>query len=88
MSSPSLIVVAGPSGGGKTTLIVQQLKHSTHPTFYFSPGLGLITVDLARINYTCPAVQVIGGDQEKSWLTNLPRNALVYCELGVHIDLN
>ena len=88
MSSPSLIVVAGPSSGGKTTWIIQQLKHSTHPTFYFSPGLGLITVDLAHVNYTCPAVQVIGGDQEKSWLTNLPRNALVYCELGVHIDLN
>lgn len=88
MSLPSLTFVAGPSGSGKTTWIAQQLKNSSHLTFYFSPGLGPISVDLARINYTCPSVQIIAGDQDESWLANLPPEAVVYCELGFHLDLN
>ncbi|MFM1843669.1 MAG: hypothetical protein RLZZ490_2412, partial [Cyanobacteriota bacterium] len=82
METSSLTVVAGPSGVGKTAWIAQQLKISSHPTFYFSPGLGAITVDLARINYTCPSVQVVGEDHGESWLANLPPDAEVYCELS------
>jgi hypothetical protein len=33
-------------------------------------------------------VQVIAGDQGESWLANVPPEAVVYCELGFHIDLN
>jgi hypothetical protein len=88
MRSPSLIAVAGPSGGGKTTWIAQQIKNSTQPTVYVSPGLGPISVDLARINYTFPAVQIIAGDRDASWLANVAPEAVVYCELGFHLDLN
>ncbi|MBE9242266.1 GTP-binding protein [Synechocystis salina] len=88
MRSPSLIAVAGPPGTGKTTWITEQLQNIACPTFYFSPGLGPISVDLARINYTFPAVQIITGDRGNSWLTNVPPEAVVYCELGFHLDLN
>ncbi|WP_223342796.1 hypothetical protein [Synechocystis sp. PCC 7339] len=73
MRSPSLIAVAGPPGVGKTTWITEQLQNIACPTFYFSPGLGPISVDLARINYTFPAVQIITGDRGESWLANVPR---------------
>jgi len=78
MRSPSLIAVAGPSGGGKTSWIVEQLQHSTQPTVYVSPGLGPISVDLARINYTFPAVQIIAGDRDESWLATKYRTKDVW----------
>ncbi len=33
-------------------------------------------------------MQIITGDREESWLANLPPEAVVYCELGFHLDLN
>ncbi|QHU99400.1 ATP-binding protein [Synechocystis sp. CACIAM 05] len=88
MRSPSLIAVAGPPGAGKTTWITEQFQNLAHPTFYFSPGLGPISIDLARIKYSYPSVQVIGEDQGSSWLANVPPDGVIYCELGAQLDLN
>jgi hypothetical protein len=53
---PHLIAISDPSGRGKTTWISQFLKDQSQPQFYGSPGLGEISVDLARISYRFPWV--------------------------------
>ena len=63
MSKPSIIAVAGPCGSGKTTWIKQFLKDETTPLFYFYPGLDTSPVDLIRIGYCFPWVQVISDQQ-------------------------
>ncbi|NET50734.1 MAG: cobalamin biosynthesis protein CobW [Merismopedia sp. SIO2A8] len=87
MSSPSLITVAGPCGGGKTTWISQHFDDQTRPLFYLYPGLGNISVNLAEIGYRFPWVQVIPDQEIQSVLSNLPNGAVVYVELGFHMDL-
>lgn len=87
MTALSLITVAGPCGSGKTTWISQHLHDQTRPLFYFSPGLGNISVDLARIGYCFPWVQVIPENQAQAMFADLPNDAIVYVELGFHLDL-
>ena len=87
MTDLSLITVAGPCGSGKTTWISQHLDDQTRPLFYLSPGLGNISVDLARIGYRFPWVQVIPENQAQSMLADLPNDAIVYVELGFHLAL-
>lgn len=87
MTSTSLIAVSGPSGSGKTTWISQFLSDRSRPTFYLYPGLGNISVDLARIGYRFPWVQVICENEVQHALKVLPDNAIVYVELGFHMDL-
>ncbi|WP_228014870.1 CobW C-terminal domain-containing protein [Synechocystis salina] len=88
MPSPSLIAVTGPPGVGKTTWIAEQFENLAHPTFYFSPGLGPISVDLAQIKYSYPSVQIVSGEQGELWLDDLSGDSVVYCELGLQLDLN
>lgn len=87
MTAPSLIAVAGPCGSGKTTWISQHLDDRTRPLFYLDPGLGNISVDLAKIGYRFPWVQVILEQQAQFTLSTLPDGAVVYVELGFHMDL-
>jgi len=87
MPTPSFIAVAGPSGGGKTAWISQRFQDQTRPQFYLYPGLGNISVDLARIGYRFPQVQVIQEDQIQQALSLLPDDAIVYLEMGFHVDL-
>ena len=87
MTAPSLITVAGPCGSGKTTWISQHFDDQTRPLFYLYPGLGNISVNLAEIGYRFPWVQVIPEQQLQSVLSNLPDGAVVYVELGFHMDL-
>ncbi|MDA0864990.1 MAG: GTP-binding protein [Cyanobacteria bacterium] len=84
---PHLIAISGPSGSGKTTWISQFLKAQSTPQFYVCPGLGEISVDLARIGYRFPWVQVIPEAQLKAVLADLPEQATVYFEWGFHLDL-
>jgi hypothetical protein len=84
---PHLIAISGPSGSGKTTWISQFLKDQSTPQFYVCPGLGEIAVDLARIGYRFPWVQVVTEAQLKTVLTELPEQATVYLEWGFHLDL-
>lgn len=88
MSSPSVIAVAGPCGSGKTTWIKQFLKDETAPFFYFYPGLDRSPVDLIRIGYCFPWVQVIADQQATQVLSSLPEVAVVYVELGFHVTLD
>lgn len=87
MTSISLIAVSGPSGSGKTTWINQFLSDRSRPTFYLCPGLGNISVDLARIGYRFPWVQIIREVEVQQTLKTLPDNAIVYVELGFHLDV-
>jgi hypothetical protein len=84
---PHLIAISGPSGSGKTTWISQFLKDQATPQFYVCPGLGEIAVDLARIGYRFPWVQVLPESQLKAVLADLPEQATVYFEWGFHLDL-
>ena len=63
MTAPHVIAVAGPSGSGKTTWIIQALKERTNDCIYLCPGLGEVPVDLARLGYCCPWVQVLPESQ-------------------------
>jgi len=88
MTTASVIAVSGPSGSGKTTWISQLLNDSPAQAFYLCPGSSNISVDLARIGYRFPQVQVISEDQAQQTLTSLPDLAMVILELGFHLDLN
>jgi len=84
---PHLIAISGPSGSGKTTWISQFLKDQSTPQYYVCPGLGEISVDLARMGYRFPSVQVVPEAQLKTVLADLPEQATLYLEWGFHLDL-
>ena len=63
MDATTLIAVAGPPGSGKTTWIRQLLANDDRPMFYCCPGMGKESVDLARIAYSHPSVQVFPEEQ-------------------------
>ncbi|MEM9808860.1 MAG: GTP-binding protein, partial [Cyanobacteria bacterium P01_D01_bin.56] len=84
MESFDLMLVAGPPGVGKTTWISQFLKDASHPLFYLYPG-ARESVDLARIGYCFPRVSIVSDDG--AVLADLPDRALVFIELGFHLDL-
>jgi hypothetical protein len=92
MAIPSLIAVAGPPGGGKTTWISQFLEDANRSCFYLAPGAIATSVDLARIGYRFPWVQVIQDQQIpsffKAWTEERWPDAVVYLELGFHLVLD
>lgn len=81
MSSPSVIAVTGPCGSGKTTWINQFLKDESAPFYYFYPGLDRSPVDLIRIGYSFPWVQVMSDLQAPQMFSSLPDGAVIYLEL-------
>ncbi len=83
----AMIVVAGLPGTGKTTWISQFLQDQHRPLFYCCPGIGACSVDQARITYRFPWVHLIPENQVLQVLADLPEQALVYFELGFHLDL-
>ncbi|MFK8184238.1 MAG: GTP-binding protein [Phormidesmis sp.] len=90
-NTPSITLVAGPPGIGKTTWISQFLSTSNQPLFYFCPGAGTEAgadvIDRLRISYCFPQVTVIDDSQAAALLMNLPDQAQVYIEVGAHLDL-
>ncbi len=87
MDSITSIAVAGPPGSGKTTWIRQLLSDQQRPLFYCCPGMGADSVDRGRIGYCFPWVQLLGEDRIPELFADLPDQALVYLELGFHLDL-
>ncbi|MEB3213458.1 MAG: GTP-binding protein, partial [Leptolyngbyaceae bacterium] len=87
MDSIALIAVTGPPGSGKTTWLSQFLQDQQRPLFYCCPGMGACSIDQARIAYRFPWVYVIPESQAPQVLADLPDQALVYFELGFHLDL-
>lgn len=83
----AIIAVAGSPGSGKTTWISQFFQDQHRPLFYCCPGIGACSVDQARIAYRFPWVNLIPERQAPQILTDLPEQALVYFELGFHLDL-
>jgi len=86
-NSIAAIAVAGPPGSGKTTWIGQCLQDQQRPLFYCCPGMGDRSVDLARIAYRFPWVHLIPESEAPTVFAELPDRALVYLELGFHLDL-
>jgi hypothetical protein len=87
MGSVALIAVAGPPGSGKTTWMSQFLQDQDRSLFYCCPGMGACSVDQARIAYRFPWVHLFSENQTRQVLADLPDQALVYLELGFHLDL-
>ncbi|MEM8640722.1 MAG: GTP-binding protein [Cyanobacteria bacterium P01_G01_bin.54] len=87
MDAMTLIAIAGPPGSGKTTWLSQFLSDQQCPLFYCAPGLGEASVDQARIAYRFPWVQLISEQQLPQAFMALPDPALVYLELGFHLNL-
>ncbi|MDY6940967.1 MAG: GTP-binding protein [Cyanobacteriota bacterium] len=87
MDSIAPIAVAGPPGSGKTTWIRQFLSDQQRPVFYCYPGMGTDSVDRGRIGYCFPWVQLLSEDRIPGIFADLPDQALVYLELGFHLDL-
>lgn len=87
MESVTLIAIAGPPGSGKTTWISQFLSNQQRPLFYCCPGMGTDSVDRGRIGYSFPWVQLLPEDGIPQVLADLPDQAMVYLELGFHLDL-
>ena len=87
MDSMTLIAIAGPPGSGKTTWMSQFLSDQSRPLFYCCPGMGAGSVDLARIAYRFPGVHLLPEHQTPQVFANLPDQALVYLELGFHLNL-
>ncbi|MBP0000539.1 MAG: GTP-binding protein [Cyanobacteria bacterium SID2] len=87
MDSIALTAVAGPPGSGKTTWMSQFLQDQHRPLFYCCPGMGVGSVDRARIAYRFPWVHLLPEHQTPQVFANLPDQAWVYLELGFHLDL-
>lgn len=83
MTAPSVIVVAGSSGSGKTTWISQALKEHAETCIYLYLGLGEMPMDLAHIGYCYPWVQVLPENQIPL-LQELPKEVVVFLEIGFH----
>jgi hypothetical protein len=92
MPNSKFIAVAGPSGSGKTEWISQYLKESNPSSFYLAPGINQPSIDLMRIGYSFPWVQVIPDSQIPAFFAALTEEALpdstLYLELGFHLVLD
>lgn len=89
MTIPSITVVAGLSGSGKTNWICQQIRDIKSPekVIYFSPGTGNVIIDQTRIATEFPGIQVFGDGQEIEFLHQIPQAKEVYIELGSYLEL-
>jgi hypothetical protein len=89
MTIPSITLVAGLSGAGKTNWICQQIRDigSVKNVIYFSSGNGNVIIDQARINTEFPGIQVFGDSQEIEFFHQISKADEVYIELGSHLKL-
>ena len=83
----TLVAIAGPPGSGKTTWISQFLTDPQRPLFYCCPGMGIDSVDRGRIGYCFPWVQLLPEERIPEVFAELPEGAMVYLELGFHLDV-
>ena len=92
MKTNQFIAVAGPSGSGKTNWISQQIQDLSNSSFYLAPGINEHSLDLMRIGYSFPEVQVIPTQEIPKWINHWREaglsDATVYLELGFHLVLD
>lgn len=93
MNIPSITVIAGLSGTGKTTWIRQQIREiKSNEKFdnliYFSPGTGNVLIDHSCIAAEFPGIKVFGDNQEIEFIHQIPAANHVYIELGSHLELS
>jgi G3E family GTPase len=90
MIIPSITVVAGLSGAGKTTWIRQQIREikSLEKIIYFSPGTGNVIIDQTCINTEFSGINCFGDDQEIDFIHQIPKADKVYIELGSYLELS
>jgi ABC-type cobalamin/Fe3+-siderophores transport system ATPase subunit len=87
MNRSAITVVTGPLGVGKTTWIRQHLAGMRAPVLYFNPGAGTVPIDQTYIAIEFPAVQILTEGEESQLLEEIPEQAVVYIELGFHLNL-
>ena len=92
MTTNQFIAVAGPSGSGKTNWISQAIQASNQPCFYLAPGVNEHSIDLMRMGYSFPDLQIVSDTDIPAYI-NLWRqeglaNATVYLEIGFHLVLD
>lgn len=89
MESCQVIVVAGRCGAGKTHWIQQQLaaQNWQQPRFYACPGYGAMGVDLARMGYLYPRLQVLPAASLEDCWQRLPNQGQFFLEVGYHLDI-
>jgi G3E family GTPase len=93
MNIPSITVVAGLSGSGKTTWIRQQIREIKSPEkleklIYFAPGTGNVLIDHSCIAAEFPGIKVFGDRQEMEFIHQIPAANHVYIELGAYLELS
>ncbi len=88
MSQPTIIVVAGFAGCGKTSWICQQLVARDKNVLYFSPGVGTVPIDKTRLEAEFPHVKVFSDGQQVEFFNQLPTADVVYIELGFYLQLS
>ncbi|MFN4278997.1 GTP-binding protein [Thermosynechococcus sp.] len=90
MDSCQVIVVAGRCGAGKTHWIRQQLAAQgwQQPLFYACPGYGSMGVDLARMGYLYPRLQVLPAASLEACWERLPPQGQFFLEVGYHLDIH
>ncbi|MBE9238496.1 GTP-binding protein [Anabaena aphanizomenioides LEGE 00250] len=93
MNIPSITVVAGLSGTGKTTWIRQQIREikpseKFEKLIYFSPGTGNVLIDHSCIASEFPGIKVFGDNQEIEFIHHIPEANHIYIELGSYLELS
>ncbi|MEA5575889.1 GTP-binding protein [Anabaena sp. UHCC 0451] len=90
MNIPSITVVAGLSGTGKTTWIRQQIRDikSLEKVIYFSPGTGNVIIDQTCIKTEFPGINCFGDGQEIDFINQIPAADHIYIELGSYLELS
>lgn len=85
-----VIVVAGRCGAGKTRWIQEQLaaQNWQQPLFYACPGYGAMGVDLVRMGYLYPRLQVLPTVTLEECWDALPHQGQFFLEVGYHLDLH
>jgi hypothetical protein len=87
MTQQATILVAGPTGAGKTTWISEHLKSLPQvPAIYLNLGAGSCPIDATLLMQLHPHLQVYAEADLAAFLT-AAQNQPAYLEIGFHLDL-
>lgn len=87
MSKPTIAVVAGPPGVGKTSFIREQMPKDS-PAVYFSPGTGNVPIDHTCLATEFPNLKIITDAQESQLIEYLANGAVAFIQLGFYLELD
>jgi hypothetical protein len=87
-SSSTLInLVAGISGVGKTTWILQRCREANDLVYVGTLGSETLPIDGTLIAAHCPRIQQLLETSLRELETIATQNAIAYLEVGFHVDL-